>query len=757
MSFHVKLPDGSTKEFPEAVTPLMVAESISSGLAKQAVAARVNGEVFDIQGTLPDGAELSILKGDSDEGLDAIRHSAEHLMAAAVCEIFPDAQVTMGPKSHAGEFHYDFDLSRPLEPKDLDAVTARMKELIKAKTPFTHETMSKGEARKMFKNMGQTYKDEILDWIEGDDVTVYTCGNFKDLCRGPHVPHAGHVKAFKLLSNSGSYWRADANNAMLQRITGIAFHDKKALAEYLHRIEEAKKRDHRRLGKEMNIFSVSEKHDNHRYGNARDVEMLVTGSVSQAGMESGKLRADAVLDDKLLDGLANIFAPRVVKMNGYNVPAHSDPTRPSSDIQIRLFAGDISKEQAEAVRALEKETNERLEDGKTRIVVDRHFTEEVGPGLVLWHPKGGRLRTLIEDQWRKMHYAAGYDLVYSPHLAKSDLWKVSGHWDFYREGMFSPMAVDGQEYLAKPMNCPFHVLMYKDRPRSYRELPLRWAELGTVYRYEMAGTLHGLMRVRGFTQDDAHIFCTWEQVREEIDRTLGFVLKVLKTFGFETFTVNISTRPEKYVGSEDAWEKSEKYLEDAVQSRGLPYQIDEGGGAFYGPKIDVTLEDCLGRTWQCSTIQLDFNNPERFGLSFVNSSGEYEQPVMLHRALLGSIERFIGILIEHYAGVFPMWLAPEQVRVLPIADDQLDAARTLADALKAVGLRATVALQNEKLGAKIRQAQLDKVPAVIVVGKKEAEQGGGTVRYHGGTDGGYMSTEELIENFKNLAQIPEAS
>jgi len=373
----------------------------------------------------------------------------------------------------------------------------------------------------------------------------------------------------------------------------------------------------------------------------------------------------------------------------------------------------------------------------------------------MWLPKGGRLRSILEDQWRKMHFEGGYDLVFSPHLAKSDLWKVSGHWNFYREGMFSPMAVDGQEYIAKPMNCPFHVMMFKSRARSYRDLPFRWAELGTVYRYEMAGVLHGLMRVRGFTQDDAHIFCRWDQLDAEVDRVITFILRVLRTFGFKEFEVNLSTRPEKFVGDISGWEKAEACLEAAVKREGLPYVVDEGGGAFYGPKIDIKLKDCLGRMWQCSTLQLDFNNPERFGLHYTNNEGKPEQPVMLHRALLGSIERFVGILIEEYAGAFPMWLAPEQVRVLPIADRHHGFATQRADQLTAKGLRVTVGETNEKLGAKIRLAQLDRIPAILVVGDKEVEEKGAALRLRDGTDMGTMQTAALTERLLEMAVIPD--
>ena len=752
----VTLPDESTRELPDQSTSLDLAKSISEGLARVVVVAKVNGAVRDIQAPLGDGDRVELLKADTEEGIDALRHSAEHIMATAVIGLFPNAQVTMGPKDHSGDFYYDFDIGRPFHPDDLERIAAEMKKLIKAKTPFERQTMSKDSARQLFSELGQTYKDEILDWIPDDEVSVYRSGDFVDLCRGPHLPHAGHVKAFKLLSNSGSYWRADASRQMLQRITGTAFESKKSLDEHLFRLEEAKKRDHRKIGKELELFLVSERYDNHPYPENADIEMLVTGSISEVSLKNGELRADSILDDALLDGLQAIFSPRVIKMNGYNVTSHdSDESRPTIDVQIRLSAGAVTKEQREKLKALEESICSKHESSHVRFVIDPHYSEEVGPGLVLWLPKGGRVRSLVEEQWRKMHFEGGYEIVYSPHLAKSDLWKVSGHWDFYRESMFSPMAIDGQEYLAKPMNCPFHVLMFKSRARSYRELPFRWAELGTVYRYELAGVLHGLMRVRGFTQDDAHIFCRWDQLDEEVDRVIGFILSVLRTFGFTDFEVNISTRPEKYVGSVEMWKKTEETLTQAVKRHDLPYIVDEGGGAFYGPKIDVKLKDCLGRMWQCSTLQLDFNNPERFGLSFTNREGKPEQPVMLHRALLGSIERFIGILVEHYAGAFPMWLAPEQIRVLPIADRHLDYAKEVGDELLKHGLRVTVGTTNEKLGAKIRQAQLDKIPVMLVVGDKEKEERGATIRMRDGVDKGFFGLSELASMLTKEAQIPE--
>lgn len=751
----VQLPDGSLRDVPAGSTALDLAKSISEGLARSVVVARVNGRVVDLRDELAAGDRVELLKPESPEGIDTLRHSAEHLLATAVCRLFPGAQVTMGPKSHEAEFYYDFDIGRPFTPDDLERIAAEMRGMITAKTEFAREFVSKERALALFAELGQRFKPEILGWIPDEQVSLYRSGEFLDLCRGPHLPHAGFIKAFQLLSSSGAYWRADASRDALQRITGIAFPSKKELDEHLHRIEEAKKRDHRRLGKELELFLVSEKYDRHDYSTEDDVEMLVTGSVSARAIREGQLKADSVLDDELLDGLRRVFAPRGVRMEGYNVTSHEGDERPFVDVMIRLATGATSREQRDQLQALEAAAQERHPGGKIKIIADTSYLEEVGPGLVLWLPKGGRVRSLVEDQWRKMHREGGYELVFSPHIAKSDLWKVSGHWGFYRESMFSPMAVDGQEYVAKPMNCPFHIMMYKSRSRSYRDLPFRWAELGTVYRYEMAGVLHGLMRVRGFTQDDAHLFCRWDQLDEEVDRVLEFILRVLRTFGFTEFEMNLSTRPEKYVGELSRWEQAERSLESALQRLGLPYVVDAGGGAFYGPKIDVKLKDCLGRMWQCSTLQLDFNNPNRFDLTFINREGKSEQPVMLHRALLGSIERFVGILVEHYAGAFPMWLAPEQIRVLTIADRHLDHAEQVGRALREAGYRVEVPGSSEKLGAKIRQAQMEKVPVMLVIGDQEVEQGGATVRLRDGTDAGFFLLPELLSYVARAAVVPE--
>lgn len=592
-----------------------------------------------VVGSIP-AVPTNNFKGQMDKinSSDMLNHSCEHILAAAVLKLFPSAKVAMGPKDHSEGFYYDFDVERAFIESDLKKIEEVMIDLIKSNVKFEKKLISKEEAQKLFTSLKQDYKLKILDFIDAKEVSIYKCGDFIDLCRGPHLPQAGLIKAFKLLGVSGSYWRASADNKMLQRISGIAFLSKKELEDYFFKQEEAKKRDHRKLGPKHELFF--------------------------------------------------------------------------------------------------------------------HAHEEVGPGLALWLPNGGRIRSIIEDFSKKRHFNAGYDFVYSPHIAKSDLWKISGHLDFYKESMFAPMKVEEKEYILKPMNCPFHVMMYKFRPRSYRELPMRLAEFGTVYRYELAGVLHGLMRVRGFTQDDAHIFCRWDQLDTELDRVVVFVLDMLRAFGFSDFEVNISTRPKKFVGEESLWDIAQNSLIKAIERNKLMYIIDEGGGAFYGPKIDIKLKDCLGRLWQCSTIQLDFNNPKRFDLSFINSQGQKEEPVMIHRALFGSIERFIAILVEHYAQAFPAWLAPEQVRILTVADRHNDHGDFLVGELKKADIRASCDKNHEKLGAKIRQAQIDKVPTMVIIGDKEVMENGGTLRLRSEEDKGFFKTSDLIEALKQICKQP---
>ena len=624
----VTLPDGSRKDFRAGVTILQVAESIGSGLARAALAGKVNGRAVDLKSSLDGNADLEILTFSSDAGKEVYWHSTAHIMAQAVQDLFPDVKVTLGPPIENG-FYYDFDREKPFTPDELHRIEVRMRELIAEAQPFERQEITREAAIELFRARGETYKLEILEEIEpGETISIYkNADRWLDLCRGPHVPDTGRIKSVKLLSSSGAYWRGDENNVMLQRIYGISFPGKKDLNAYLEYLEEARNRDHRTIGGNLDLFSIN---------------------------------------------------------------------------------------------------------------------DTAGPGLVLWHPKGARIRHQIEDFWREAHYSGGYELVGSPHIGRSRLWETSGHLDFFHENMYPPMDIDGQGYFAKPMNCPFHSLIYKSRRRSYRELPFRWAELGTVYRYEMAGTLHGLLRVRGFTQDDAHIFCRPDQVEEEVARVIDFTMFILKSFGFEDFNVYISTRPDKAVGDPADWERATDALKRAVDSQQLPYRIDEGAGAFYGPKIDVTINDALNREWQCTTIQFDFNLPERFDLSYVGPDGKFHRPYMVHRALLGAMERFFGLLIEHYAGNFPLWLAPVQAAVLPVSDPYAEYAGEVARRLNSAGLRAEVDPQDAKLGFKIREAEIQKIPYMVIVGKQEVAAQTISVRRHGAGDLGSMSTLDLI-------------
>ncbi len=561
-----------------------------------------------------------------EERLDRMRHSAAHIMAEAVMEMFPDARIGIGPPIDTG-FYYDFDLPRTLTLDDLPVIEEKMRSRIDSDVPFEPSLITKDEARQRFAD--QPYKLELIDEIADEKVGLYQQGEFVDLCQGPHVERTGQVPEFKLMSVAGAYWRGDEKKPMLQRVYGALFNTKEELEEYLERIEEAVRRDHRRLGRELDLFS---------------------------------------------------------------------------------------------------------------------FHEEFGPGLVYWHPKGGRMRTLIEDFWREEHYRAGYDVVFSPHIGKSTLWEISGHLNFYSENMYSPMDIDGQDYYVKPMNCPFHIQIYKSSLRSYRELPIRMAELGTVYRYERSGVLHGLLRVRGFTQDDAHIFCRPDQVKQEIERCVEFTRFFLGAFGFERFHVYLSTRDAagKYAGSVEDWGMATNVLRDVITEHGLPYDVDEGGAVFYGPKIDVKMLDTLGREWQCTTIQFDFNLPERFDVTYIGEDGREHRPYMVHRALLGSMERFFGVLIEHYAGAFPLWLAPVQATVIPIADRHIDYAKKVADELRAAALRVEIDDRGERMQAKIRDAQLQKVPYMLVVGDREAEAKAAAVRLRSGEDLKARPVEEIV-------------
>ena len=559
-----------------------------------------------------------------EEQLFRMRHSAAHILAEAVLEMFPDAKYAIGPPVDDG-FYYDFELPRSLTPEDLETLQSRMSQSVNANLSIAGEQISKDAARDIFAN--QPYKLELIDEIEDDTVGHFKHGEFQDLCRGGHTETTGQVGAFKLDRIAGAYWRGNENNTMLQRIYGLLFTTQEELDEYQELREQARQNDHRRLGRELDLFSTQ---------------------------------------------------------------------------------------------------------------------EDYGPGLIYWHPKGARLRIEIEDAWKKAHTEGGYDLVFTPHIGRSTLWETSGHLDFFAEGMFSAMDVDGDDYYLKPMNCPFHIQIYKNTLRSYRELPMRLAELGTVYRYERSGVLHGMLRVRGFTQDDAHIICTPEQLDDEVDGVVNFVVKLLGLFNFQNVSATLSTRPAKAVGESAQWDRAETALKDAIERAGLAYDTEVGGGAFYGPKIDFHLTDTLGRKWQCSTVQFDFNLPERFDMSYVGEDGESHRPFMVHRALFGSIERFIGILIEHYGGAFPLWLAPVQASIIPIADRHLEHAEAVANKLKQAGIRLTIDTAKERMGNKIRRAQLQKIPYMLIIGDREAEADATSVRTRSGEDLGEIVTDDLV-------------
>ena len=573
--------------------------------------------------------ELDPLDSDQTSVLrQKIRHSAAHVMADAVMQLFPDAKMGIGPPTKDG-FYYDFEVTDPFTPDDLIKIEKRMSEIISGNHSFDKTTISRADAEHKFEH--QPYKIELIENLESSEpISTYSHGTFEDLCQGPHVKTTSDICAFKLLTVAGAYWRGSENNPMLQRIYGTAFESTEALEEHLNKLEEAEKRDHRTLGRALDLFST---HD------------------------------------------------------------------------------------------------------------------EIGPGLTIWNPKGATLRSIVEQYWRDLHIQHNYQPVYSPHIGRSNLWETSGHLGFYNENMYAPMEIDEQQYYLKPMNCPFHIMVYKSSLRSYRELPLKLSELGTVYRYERSGVLHGLMRVRGFTQDDAHIFCMPDQIEEEIGKVLDLTFELLEAFGFNNYTIALSTRPEKYVGEIDMWDHATDSLRKAIESRSLKYTIDEGGGAFYGPKIDLNIQDALDRDWQCTTVQFDFNLPERFNLVFQNDSGERAQPYMIHRAILGSIERFIGILIEHYSGAFPVWLAPVQGVIIPISDRHLDYAASVQKALSTSGLRIEVDSRRDRMNAKIRDAQIQKIPYMIVVGDSEEEADSVSVRLRDGTNLGAISVSE----FQNMA------
>jgi threonyl-tRNA synthetase len=605
------------------------------GKSKVAIAARVDGSLRDLAAEVPAERNIEWVTPEDPDGIEIMRHSTAHVMAAAVKDLFPRAKITIGPAIENG-FYYDFDVEKPFTPEDLERIEEKMGEIVRADHPFVREEVPKEEALARF--AGEPYKGELLAEIPDPVVSLYRMGNFLDLCRGPHLPSSGRVGVYKLMNTAGAYWRGDSRNRMLTRIYGCAFARKKELDEHLRLLEEIKKRDHRRLGKELDLFSVN---------------------------------------------------------------------------------------------------------------------EEIGPGLILWHPKGAVVRRIMEDFWREEHTKAGYDLVFSPHIARIDLWRVSGHLDFYRQSMFSAIGVEGQDYQLKPMNCPFHIQIYKSRMRSYRDLPVRYAELGTVYRYEPSGTLHGLLRVRGFTQDDAHLFLRPDQLDEEIFSLLDFTLFVLRRFGFVRYEIYLSTRPEKYSGTPENWEKAEAALKRSLDRKGLSYEVDPGEGVFYGPKIDIKIKDVLGRSWQCSTIQVDFNNPDRFDVTYIGDDGAEHRAIMIHRALMGSLERFFGVLIEQYAGAFPVWLAPVQADVLPVTDSHVEYAQQVVAALRAEGYRAEGDFRNEKLGYKIRESQLKKVPFALVIGDREVTSRQVSPRRRGGEQFPPMSVEEFLGMLRREDENPQ--
>ncbi len=635
-NIRLTFPDGQTREFPEGTTALEVAKSIGARLATEALVARLDGRLVDLSSPIKETAPIQFVTPKMAEGLEVYRHSSAHLLAAAVLELFPDAHPGIGPPTETG-FFYDFYREKPFTEGDLKKLEEKMAELVQADLAYERVYFAKEEGLKIFKEMGEFLKCELIEEKAEPIFSAYRTGRFLDFCRGPHIPSTGRIKAFKLLSVAGAHWKGDEHSRPMQRIYGTAFFTQKELDQFLEQVEEARKRDHRRLGKDLDLFSIQ---------------------------------------------------------------------------------------------------------------------DEAGPGLVFWHPNGGIIRKEIEDFMRAELLKQGYSLVYTPHVARVDLWKTSGHANFYRENMFTPMQLEDAEYQLKPMNCPFHILIYKDARRSYRELPMRLAEFGAVYRYERSGVMHGLLRVRGFTQDDAHIFATPETVEAEVAGCVDFALLVLRTFGFEKFEVELSTwNPEKrdqYFGEPEQWQMAERSLDSALKSRGISYRRIVGEAAFYGPKIDIKLVDALGRLWQLSTVQFDSWLPARFGLEYVGADGHPHQPIMVHRALLGSVERFFGVLIEHYAGAFPVWLSPVQTVVLPITERHLEYARTVTETLSRAGIRARLDDRNEKLNARIRDAQLRKVPFMLVTGDREAAARSVAVRRRDRGDAGSQALDEFVIAMRGL-------
>ena len=634
----VKLPDGSVKEVPKGTTALEVAREISPRLAEAALIAKSNGTLIDLNRPLEENTELRILTDRDPEALEVFRHSSAHLLAAAVLELFPETKLGHGPPTESG-FFYDFYRPTAFTPEDLEKIEKKMQELVEADIPYAQEFLSRREGLERFKAEGDFMKCHFIEQFTTPDekISLYRTGKFVDFCRGPHIPSTGKIKAFKLLNIAGAYWLGDEKNPQLQRIYGTSFYTRKELDDYLHKLEEAKRRDHRVLGKQLDLFSIQ---------------------------------------------------------------------------------------------------------------------ELAGPGLIFWHPKGGIIRKTMEDWLRDEYLQRGYSLVYTPHVARVDLWKTSGHEGYYAQNMFTPMELDDANYRIKPMNCPFHILIYKDQLRSYRDLPVRLGELGTVYRYERSGVMHGLMRVRGFTQDDAHIFCTPRQIEDEIVGCMDFALAVLNTFGFSEYQVELSTWDPKdrkqFLGSDEQWALANRSLENALKRRNVHYKIIPGEAAFYGPKIDVKLVDAIGRLWQLSTIQFDFNLPQRFDLEYVGEDGQRHQPLMVHRALWGSVERFFGVLVEHYAGAFPLWLSPVQVVVVPISERHREYAESVGGRLREAGVRVHVDSRNEKMNAKIREHALQKVPYMVVVGDKEAQAAAVNVRTRAKEKTEDMPLPEFVAKVRKL-------
>jgi threonyl-tRNA synthetase len=630
-TIQITLPDGAKREVPKGTTAAEVARQISPRLAKEALVARTNGDLVDLNRPLEKDTSLAILTAKDPDAVQVFRHSAAHLLAAAVLELYPDVKLGVGPPIDYG-FFYEFLRPEPFTQSDLEKIEAKMHEIAARDLPNERKLLPKPEALELYRESKQEFKCELVEEKAIEPmVSFYTTGKFIDFCRGPHIPSTGRIQAFKLINVAGAYWKGHEGNPQMQRIYGACFVEKSQLDEYLHKLEEAKRRDHRRLGTELDLFSIE---------------------------------------------------------------------------------------------------------------------EEAGPGLIFWHAKGGLIRKIIEDWERDELLRRGYNLVFTPHIMRLDLWNTSGHTNFYRENMFGPIEVEKAEYQLKPMNCPGHILIYKSRLRSYRDLPLRFAELGTVYRYERSGVLHGLLRVRGFTQDDAHIFCMPEQIEKEVEDCVDFAFDVMRTFGFDKYEVELSdwdaAHPENYAGKPEDWARATHVLATTLDRLKIPFKRMEGEAAFYGPKIDVKLIDAIGRPWQLTTVQFDFNLPARFGLEYVGEDGARHQPLMVHRALLGSVERFFGILIEHYAGAFPAWLAPVQVEVLPLSEKISAYAKDVTEKLAAAGFRAHLDDRNEKLQHKIRDAQLQKIPYMLVVGAKEAEAGTVSVRHRSKGDQGARPLADFI-------------